>query len=82
MPHSVFEGDAGTNQVIVVRHLDVGINRVEPGGVQHEFGVTDEINHGVQLGPRGLERRGRQPRQTADIKTSENSLKRNTEHTI
>ena len=52
-------------QVIVVRDVDVRVDRVEPGGVEHEFGVTDEVDHVGQLGLRGLERRGRQPRQTA-----------------
>ena len=42
-------------QVIVVRDLDVGIDRVEPGGVEHEFRVADKVDHVGQLGLCGLE---------------------------
>ena len=50
-----YRADFAVYQVIVVRDLDVRIDRVEPGGVEHEFGVTDEVDHVGQLGLRGLE---------------------------
>ena len=55
-------------QVIVVRDVHVGVHLVEPRGVEDEFRVPDEVHHVGQLGPGGLERRGREPRQTAGQK--------------
>ena len=50
-------------QVIVFVDLHSGVERVDPGLVEDEFGEADQVHHVRQLGLGGLQRRSRKPRQ-------------------